>query len=402
MVLWGYLEAKRKPIFWVILFAYGVRVLATIVNLYVVKFPGHKGGDATAFENHGWKLANLQWDTFIDAFQLGDPYLTYGWIIGLIYRVVGHSILVPHFLNAFLGALVVLLVFKTTRILWNENAAYRAMWVAALFPSFIHYHSILLREVWVALGFTLSIYFFAKYLYRSRSIYDALISLLAMGFATVFHGGMVAGLGGLLLYFLWRSIVHWRDLMLRSTGASRSEFVTTTLLVGVTLPLLIYGFVSGVDINKVGDLRQLVEPETLAKRATQVAQARMRGGASYPSLLSVQGAGELVVKTVPRTMYLLFSPFPWDVRKPVHAIAMLDSLIYIVLFYSIFANWRYIKRERALLIFVVLLPLLLAFSMGTSNFGAAMRHRAKMVSLVICVFPVFPGVGMFREERNRG
>jgi hypothetical protein len=324
--------------------------------------------------------------------------LTYGWIVGLIYRIVGHSVLVPHVLNAFLGALVVLYVFKTTRILWDETAAYRAMWVAALFPPFLHYHSILLREVWVALGFTLSIYFFAKYLYRGRSIYDALLSLLAMGFATVFHGGMVAGLAGLLLYFLWRSFQLWRDVTVRTTGALRSELVSTTLLVGITLPLLIYGLLTGIDINKVGDLRQLAEPGTLAERATQVAQARMRGGARYPSFLSVQGPSDLVLKTVPRTIYFLFSPFPWDVRKTVHAVAIIDSLVYVLLLYYIFVNWRYIKRDNAHFMLIVLVPLLLAFSIGSSNFGTAMRHRAKMASLIICIFPVFPGLSIFRKN----
>ena len=245
-LLLAVLGARKRAVLYPLMAAFGLRIFAALVNLYVVEFPGHRWGDATTFENRAWMLANLEWKAFVDALQIGDPYFAYGWIVGLIYRVVGHAILVPHILNAFLGALVVYYVFKTTWILWNETAAVRAMWVAALFPSFLHYHSILLREVWVALGFTLSVYFFARYLYETRSFYDALLSLLAMGFATLFHGGMVAGLVGLLLYFFWRFIQLWLNLALRATGAPRMEFVGSTLLIGIVFPLLVYGIITGV------------------------------------------------------------------------------------------------------------------------------------------------------------
>jgi len=382
----------RERAIYPLLVAFGLRVLAAVVTLYVVAFPAHSGGDAAAFENRAWMLANLEWKVFADALQIGDPYFTYGWIVGLIYRIVGRAIMVPHFLNAFLGALVVYYVFKTTRILWGETAAIRAMWVAALFPPFLHYHSVLLREVWVALGFTLSIYFFAKYLYKDRSLYNALLSLVSMGGATIFHGGMIAGIVGLLLYFFWRFIQLWRDLTLRAIGAPRMEFLRSTLLIGIVLPLLVYGIATGMDVNKVGDLRGLVQPETFTERATQVAQSRMSGGARYPELLDLRGAGDVVVKTVPRSIYLLFSPFPWDVRKAVHAVAMIDSLIYILMFYHIFMNWGVIGSKRLGIIMVVLVPIVIAFSIGSSNFGAAMRHRAKFAPLIICMFPVFPGV----------
>ena len=391
-LLLAVLGARKRAVLYPLMAAFGLRIFAALVNLYVVEFPGHRWGDATTFENRAWMLANLEWKAFVDALQIGDPYFAYGWIVGLIYRVVGHAILVPHILNAFLGALVVYYVFKTTRILWNEAAAVRAMWVAALFPSFLHYHSILLREVWVALGFTLSVYFFARYLYETRSFYDALLSLSAMGFATLFHGGMIAGVLGLLLYFFWLFIQLWRDLTLRTAGASREEFVSTNLLVGITLPLLVYALLAGTDINKVGDLQGLIQPETFTERATQVAQARMRGGASYPELLSLRGASDIVVKTVPRTAYFLFSPFPWDVNKSVHAVAMIDSILYVFMFYYIFKRWGYIEGNKMLLIVVFLVPIVLAFSIGSSNFGAAMRHRAKIASLIICIFPVFPAV----------
>jgi hypothetical protein len=386
------LARRERAVFYPLMVAFGLRIFASVVNLYVIEFPAHSGGDAITFENRAWTLANLQWEAFIDALQIGDPYFTYGWIVGLIYRIVGRVILVPHVLNAFLGALVVYYVFKTTRILWGETAAIRAMWVAALFPPFLHYHSVLLREVWVALGFTLSIYFFAKYLYKDRSLYNALLSLVSMGGATIFHGGMIAGVLGLLLYFFWRFIQLWRDLTLRAIGAPRMEFLRSTLLIGIVLPLLVYGIVTGMDVNKVGDLRGLIQPETFTERATQVAQSRMSGGARYPELLNLRGAEDIVVKTVPRSIYLLFSPFPWDVRKAVHAVAMIDSLIYMLMFYHIFRKWDLVGARRLGVMMVVLVPIIMAFSIGSSNFGAAMRHRAKVASLIICMFPVFPGV----------
>jgi len=153
--------------------------------------------------------------------------------------------------------------------------------------------------------------------------------------------------------------------------------------------VLRYGFASGVDINKLGDIRRLTSPETFLTVASETAQSRQRGEAQYPSLLSITGPSDVLVKTVPRAIYFLFSPFPWDVSSPVHAIALLDSFIYIYLFYLVHKSWNIMRNRNTLLFIILIAPVVVAFSIGVSNFGSAMRHRAKIASLIICLVPFF-------------
>lgn len=388
-LLLGWLATRERAVAYSLMVAFAARVLASIANLYVIQFPAHRWGDATSFENWARRLADLPWGLYVEYLKIGDPYQTYGWIVGLIYRIIGHAELVPHVLNGFLGALVVFYIFKTSRILWGESTAVWASWVAALFPSFLHYHTILLREVWVALGFTLSVYFLTVYLYERESFLYAALSILAMGGATIFHGGMAAGIAGLLLIFLWRLIQIWGDLTVKKEAVSKTELGSTSLLVVLTAPFLLYGFASGVDINKLGDIRRLTSPETFLTVASETAQSRQRGEAQYPSLLSITGPSDVLVKTVPRAIYFLFSPFPWDVSSPVHAIALLDSFIYIYLFYLVHKSWNIMRNRNTLLFIILIAPVVVAFSIGVSNFGSAMRHRAKIASLIICLVPFF-------------
>lgn len=386
---------RQRNILTPLIVAFGLRVLAAIVNLYVVAFPEHRWGDAPRFENRAWEMASLPWEKFLNALQLGDPYYTYGWIVGLIYRVVGHAVLVPHILNAFLGALVVYYIFKTTRILWNETTAVRAMWVATLFPAFLHYHSILLREVWIALGLILSIYFFSKYLFIKKSLQNALLSLFWMSVSVIFHGGMVAGLIGLLLYLLWRSSKNWYDLLVRGTGTPRRELRSTTLLAVITLPVVLYGFATGANINKIGNIQRLSQSEAFVERIVQVAESRRHGGAAYPAFLSIHDSSDIFTTMIPRIFYFLLSPFPWDIEKIIHAFALIDSFLYLIILYYLIKGISECNIVKIKTLLILLSLLILIFSIGSSNFGTAMRHRAKILPLIICLTPYLPSFKIY-------
>jgi hypothetical protein len=54
-------------------------------------------------------------------------------------------------------------------------------------------------------------------------------------------------------------------------------------------------------------------------------------------------------------------------------------------------NWRSVKQNRsALVLLIVMLALYLLFSLGVSNFGTAIRHRAKMSPLLLVIAAGLP------------
>ena len=53
-----------------------------------------------------------------------------------------------------------------------------------------------------------------------------------------------------------------------------------------------------------------------------------RGEASWPEWTVINSNSELIYKAPLRSLYFVFSPFPWDVKEIRHLIGMFDSFLY--------------------------------------------------------------------------
>ena len=83
-------------------------------------------------------------------------------------------------------------------------------------------------------------------------------------------------------------------------------------------------------------------------------------------------------------MYIVFSPFPWDIKETKHYIGMFDSFIYMYLTYLILKNIKAIWSNPSLrIILILLLFYLLVFGIGVGNFGTGIRHRSKFAVMFI-------------------
>ena len=114
------------------------------------------------------------------------------------------------------------------------------------------------------------------------------------------------------------------------------------------------------------------------------------GDAAYPSWIIAETPIEFLLLLVPKLFYFLFSPFPWDISKSRHFIGMLDGVVYIMLFLSIYSHRKYIKSNPQafiLLVFVIFLSLI--FSIAVANFGTGLRHRSKMLPIIIIIAAPF-------------
>jgi hypothetical protein len=121
-------------------------------------------------------------------------------------------------------------------------------------------------------------------------------------------------------------------------------------------------------------------------------ESRVTGEAAYPLWLQPDSSIDFIWAVPARGLYLLFSPFPWDVGSGRHLVGMADGLLYLILACLILRNRRRLMAEpgsKALLL--LLIPLLLAFGVGTGNFGTALRHRAKFVAgLIVLASSLLP------------
>jgi len=118
-------------------------------------------------------------------------------------------------------------------------------------------------------------------------------------------------------------------------------------------------------------------------------ESAARGGAGYPAWLQVSGTFTDVILVPIRMIALLFSPLiPFLVRSPAHLVGVFDALFYLFLAWNIY-KYRHLflqQNRTAKLLLFVLLAMVLVYSLGTSNFGTAIRHRGKIAPILITLF----------------
>ena len=93
---------------------------------------------------------------------------------------------------------------------------------------------------------------------------------------------------------------------------------------------------------------------------------------------------EILYKGPLRSVYLVFSPFPWDISEIRHIIGMLDGVLYMYLSFLILCNIKVILNDPVLRIFLLIfLAYIFVFGIGVGNFGTGIRHRSKFVIIMI-------------------
>ena len=113
------------------------------------------------------------------------------------------------------------------------------------------------------------------------------------------------------------------------------------------------------------------------------------GGAAYPQWLMPNDFADLFTLTIPRIVYLFFSPFPWDIRSMNQLLGLIDSGLYVYLFYNIYKILKLKDKPLNLSsIFVILVFIFVVYSWGVSNYGTGLRHRAKFVPVLIALAAV--------------
>jgi hypothetical protein len=110
----------------------------------------------------------------------------------------------------------------------------------------------------------------------------------------------------------------------------------------------------------------------------------------------------LLYKIPIKAVYLVFSPFPWDVKKASHLIGMFDGLLHLFLVYLIFRNRKAIWADPALrIIFFILLAYLFAYGVGTGNFGTGIRHRTKFIFMfMLLAAPLLPKFILYKKMKK--
>jgi len=375
----------------IIYIALSVRIIFIFIGHYIVPLPDSTQ-DAMGFQELAWSYGKNGFYDALNNFP-GINSFFYSWIIGVLYSLLGRSILMAQSLSLLFGILSIFIAWLFTKKLWDNQTANKVGWVLALFPSLILYSALPLREVFQSfflLIAVIGIYYWVRD-YSNRYIFLALFGFIG---ATFFHGPLIfGGIVFLLIVFF----INFQKMIISilSLRLDINAFVFSLIVIFI----LQYFFLNKIFIPKIGYFEDLNLGYILREL-----NARMIGQSSYGDWAIINSEStlfEIFYKSILRIIYFLFSPFPWDVQKPAHIIGMMDGFLYLFLFYLMICNRKIIWNDIFLRItFIILLTYFFIFAIGVSNFGAGLRHRSKFViEIILLIAPLIPSSIYFHKKK---
>ena len=361
--------------------AFMVRAVAAIV-IHLFAPPGLFAPDELTYNFRGELLARY-WRGEIPfdptpGFQ-GEA-AGYYYVVAALYFPFGQLPLLPKLLNAWIGSLAVLELFRLTRLIGgSETAAQRAAKFMAFFPSMILWSSVMVRDVWVQwllVRLAREMAELKGHMIPSRIISAAMLIWALTQFRTYL---LYAAVGPFVLSFL----------------LGRSKDLLRNLSLGSLLALgLVYGESRAKTDGKIQSF-DLVELQRL--RTWSSSEIAANSGFENTADISTVG-GALSFLPIGLT-YFFFAPFPWEVGSLRQSLAIPETLYFYTLVPGILAGVAYLLRKRlvdSMGVLLVTMTVTFGYAIGQGNVGTLYRHKAQVMGF----YYAFAAIGM--ENRKSG
>lgn len=308
---------------------------------------------------------------------------SYSVLGAMLYKAVGFNELVLPSLNLLLGVINSALGAVVVYRLFGRTAASAAAMLICLYP-FTAINSVApVREELSMFFFMVGLYIMVGWI-RTGRLSSLALPLPFLLMASFVHPGWIAAVLGLVIYLVVASL---RDAVKMKGGPGRAGL---SIVFG-SIVLVACGVVlwNGVELGKGVELS--ADLDSLADTVSSRFQRDATGGSAYPSFVAVGDPFTQPWLIPLRVVYFLYSPFPWDVRSPVHLLGVFAGALYAFLTYRAYKSYRLLKGcRRVLVLHYMLILLTLMFALGVTNSGTAIRHKAKFyILLVIAASPTF-------------
>lgn len=361
---------QNKKIILILLVALILRLGLALFHVYIAPLPDSQA-DAIGFERAGWNFAQMLQEGLPIESPTSVSGGLYSAFIGFIYYIFGRSSFLMQIINVFVGVLIVFNIYRIGAFLWGERFGQRAAWISTFFPTLALYAAITFRETFILYFLTLSLYYLLKWHDKGEVKFFIFSSLLIL-FSGILHSAFTL----VLLIHGYLVLKRWFKECIFHGHAKCCIRVTAS-------GLLILVIAGGVLMSEVGLKQKFRNISTLDDiRNLQASAARDR--AAYLENISLARPIDIIWQLPIRVIYFLFAPFPWMYSSSADLIGFADVAFYLVLIIWAWkrrSNWLYGKKALPLLL--MFLVLLAIFAMGTSNYGTAIRHRIKIVPMLI-------------------
>lgn len=336
-----------------------MREVVATINAYFFRLPGSKG-DAVKFH----EAAEIIASTGEYSFVLG--HTAYADFLGFIYRVSEVSFMLGHQLSILAFSLSCVVLLKIVSVLDFERYKVQTLLVYGSLPSIVLNGTFVLRESYEVLFMMMAIYLGIKLIKNNRNIlfnFSFLISLILMG---LLHRALIAYAFFLLFIFIW-----WQTNLPGTIKTSKKRMIAAfyIILILVLIPFLGAAF---ADVMVVFYSFSIFDSIVYHREAATVSNA------SYVASLELSNSISIVTSFLKIYTYYLFAPFLWNISNFNDVYAVFESIVRMILIYYSIKIWRESygeNRSYLLLMLLIFVGISFLWSVGTVNFGTAIRHR---------------------------
>lgn len=363
-----------------------LRLLALCWHVLVQPLPGSQA-DALTFYN-----VALEWSflPIFDAYPGFSSYI-YSWIAAQYLKLSGPSQVGLSLVSvsAYVLSCHLIVLIGRELNLTRRNLKI-GLWAFSILPASIVYSIFTMREIFIAtlVGFVTVTILRWRRTQKNRYLY---FSILLSLFACFLHAGFLL----LVLALFLAGVVE-------AAYYKKSAVKWLFAIPKIMIAIVITAFLSNFSFENIPKFRSLDHLTDLTYQAAHIQRKIMKEGAeaAYPKWMSPTSSSQLLWTSAVRIVYFWISPFPFGFSKFIHLIGLLDGIVYGFLLARI---WRVMRREgrQGTVKFLILVfgLTMIAFALGTTNFGTAQRHRFKFILLLL---PLALSGGRDSPKNNRG
>ena len=368
-------ENSIKKILFLMLF---IQIIIACIDNYITIFP-LMGFDARAFES-------LAWFSYENNVNVGRGAYNY-YILNPLYKIIKvRSAITIEVLNILLNLLTNLNIYSILKNLKiKKQLLVLLIFIVALSPISLIYRTGVLRESIIIMFISYSLKSFITFMLSKKNNIEALKSFIYIGLGAIFHSGVIFITTGYLIALL-------------SGKKNQKIFQYLILILGAI------GFILFKDtlLEKVGggDIDTIIA----ANNYTSLKMA----GSGYLQSITTTSLGQIVAYLPLFMFYFLYSPTPDMFRGILDIVSfILNSSIYLYFTFYGFYLYKKVKNQLTLTekkiikyLFISIIFTVAVFSVGTRNAGTAMRHRDKIVPLLIVIFAIIKNRAILLREKN--
>lgn len=349
------------------------------------------GGDALTYD---WRAALIvdYWrglvpsnsPELIRSMSTNGPGWGMHYLVAGVYAVFGRNFLAAQMFAVVFGAATAPLVhICTEKVFHSQRVARFAAISIAVFPAFVIWSGQLLKDGLIIFLLVLAMTMVLKL--QERFSYGAVVLLILALFGII-------SLRFYIFYMVAVAVAGSFVLGVSNSPASLVRRVIILVIMGVGLTYLGVVQTASLDFERYGDLGRLQN-----SRQDQAVSADS-GYAEDIDVSTTRGA----ITAIPiGFVYLIFAPFPWEVRNFRQAITLPEIFAWWAMIPLLIWGVWYTVRHRLRTAFPILLfsgMLTLAYSIFQSNVGTAYRQRTQ----IQVFFFMFIGVGwvLLKERRE--